>query len=304
MITSLTGSNSYLLKTKLNELINSFVGEHSDLGVEKLNAEEKTYQQLIEAVQAMPFLVTKKLVVIDHPSANKELSEKIKELLAAVYDETDVIFVESKFDKRSILYKTLKKDTQLIEFNEMDENGLANWIVREAKDRGGSITSGDARYLIQRVGLNQLKISHEIDKLLSYQPVINRQTIDLLSQKTPQSSIFDLLDSALSGNRKRAIELYNEQRQMKIEPIAILALLSWQLHILALVKSAGERSVDTIAKEAKINPFVVRKTYNLAGKLSAKQVRDLISETLKLDLSLKTKSIDADEAMQNLLMFI
>src|SRR3546814_19438404 len=58
---------------------------------------------------------------------------------------------------------------------------------------------------------------------------------------TPQSTIFELLDAALSGNTRRALELYEEQRSMKVEPQQIIAMLAWQLHVLAVVKAAGER---------------------------------------------------------------
>src|SRR5690606_21428745 len=115
---------------------------------------------------------------------------------------------------------------------------------------GGSLSVADARYLVSRVGQNQLQLSSELQKLLDYQPAVNRQTIDLLTEPTPQSSIFDLLAAAFDGQAKRVLQLYHEQRQQKVEPLNILALAAWQLHILALIKTAGERSPQQIASQA------------------------------------------------------
>src|SRR4030095_7858004 len=155
----------------------------------------------------------------------------------------------------------------------------------------------DANYLVERVGVNQQLLSNELAKLIAYDPNISRKTIDLLTDPTPQSSIFDLLDAALAGKTKRALQLYQEQRAMKVEPQQIIAMLAWQLHILALVKTAGDRDSATIAKEAKINPFVVRKSQGIARRLSFNEIKALIHRTLELDIRLKSEQIDADDTL-------
>lgn len=109
MIITLFGSNALLLQSAYSKLRTDFVAKHGDLSVERYNAGETAFARLQEAAQAMPFLVDKRLVVIDAPASNKDLAEHITELLAGVQDTTDLVFTESKFDKRSVLYKTLKK---------------------------------------------------------------------------------------------------------------------------------------------------------------------------------------------------
>ena len=75
-------------------------------------------------------------------------------------------------------------------------------------------------------------------------------------------------------------------------------MLAWQLHVLAVVKAGGARSADDIARMAKLNPFVVRKTQGLARALTLSRIKQLIRELLQLDLNLKRTAIDADEATQ------
>lgn len=302
VITVLTGENSYLLQAELRRRTADFVVEHTDLGLERLDGEEAEYDRMREALESLPFLASRKLVVLHKPSANKEFIERATDLLVDVPETTDVIIVEPKPDKRTAYYKFLKKTAELKEFNELDENGLARWVVEQAKERGGTLSLSDARYLVQRVGVNQQLISNELDKLLNYDSAISRQTIDLLTDPTPQSTIFELLDAAMAGKTKHALELYEEQRAMKVEPQQILAMLAWQLHALAVVKTAAGKDAATIAKEAKINPFVVRKTQGLARQMSLPHIRRLVRSTLDLDIRLKSQPIDADEALQSLLM--
>jgi DNA polymerase III subunit delta len=301
VITTLTGSNAFLLKAELTWLVAGFIAEHTDMGLERIDGEEAPYDRMREALESLPFLASRKLVVLTSPSANKEFLEKAVELLKEVPDTTDVIVVEPKPDKRTAYYKFLKKHTELKEFNELDENGLSRWLIEQAKERGGGLAPADARYLVQRVGANQQLLSNELEKLLNYKPQITRRTIDLLTDQTPQSTIFELLDAALNGNTKRALALYEEQRSMKVEPQQIIAMLAWQLHVLAVVKAAGERDVNEIARDAKLNPYVVRKTSNLARRMSQGEVKKLIHDTLQLDIRLKSEPIDADEALMQLL---
>jgi len=302
MVTTLTGSNTHLLRQELQRWVDAFVAEYTDIGVEKLDGEEASYDRMREALQSLPFLASKKLVVLRTPSANKEFTEKAADLLANAPDTTDVLIIEPKLDKRSSYYKYLQKKTDYQEYNELDEAGLARWLVDQAKEQGGSLSQTDARYLTQRVGINQQLVGNELAKLINYDPKITRQTIDLLTDQTPQSTIFELLDAALSGKPKRALELYQEQRAMKVDPQQILALLSWQLHVLALVKVAGDKDAGMVAKEAKLNPFVVRKTQGIAKRMSLAEVKKLVQNTLVLDIRLKSEPIDADNALMQLLI--
>lgn len=302
MITTLTGANSFMLQRELRRIVDVFVKEHGDMALEQFDGEEASFDQMREALQSLPFLASRKLVVLRSPSANKQLVEAAEMLLTDLSDVTDVVITESKPDKRTAYYKFLKKHTDLIECNELDGAGLARWLVGEAKAADGNLRQQDALYLVNRVGVNQQLLSNELQKLLSYDKNITKETIDLLTERTPQSTTFDLLDAAFAGKTKQALELYREQRAMKVEPQQILALLGWQLHALAVVAAAGSRDAGVIASSARMNPFVVRKTQSLVSRLSAGRVKQVVHEVRLLDQRLKSESIDADEALQNLII--
>lgn len=208
------------------------------------------------------------------------------------------MIVEPKLDKRNSYYKTLKKETDFREYNDLDGNGLARWAVDYTKEQGGSIDASDARRLVDRVGPSQQLLAAELGKLLTYDPHISRQSIELLVEPTPQSTVFELLDAAFAGKTARAIELYREQRALKVEPQAIIAMLAWQLHILAVVASGSSRTADDIARVAKLNPYVVRKSQGLLRGITLERIKDMVSSLLALDRMLKSAAINADEAVQ------
>lgn len=302
MITTLTGPNHFLLQQELNNLVKSFVDQYGDLGLERLDGEETSSERLNEAAHSLPFLADKKLVIIKNPGSQKDFAEKIENTIKTVPESIDLVLVDPKIDKRSSYFKVLKLKTEYKEFTEQDSQKLNTWIVQYVKDHDGTISLGDANHLISRVGPNQQILSQELNKLLAYSSTIDRPSIDLLTEPSPQSSIFELLDSAFAGNNKKTLELYKQQRALKVEPQQIIAMLAWQLHILALAKTAGDKSPDQIAREAKISPFVARKSASLVSKLSLNEVKVLVRRALELDIKLKSQNINADEALQHFLL--
>lgn len=302
MIRTLSGENSFGLQLELRAITDAFVAEQGDLALERIDGQEASFDRIQEAVTSLPFLASKKLVVLRAPSANKQFVEKFETVLADIPETTDLIIVEPKLDKRLSYYKYLKKQTDFHDFTPMDSNSLARWLVDAAKRSGGSISSGDAHYLVERVGANQQLVSTDLEKLLIYDPHVTRETIDLLTEATPQSTIFQLLESAFAGNSRAALELYAEQRALKVEPQQIIAMLAWQLHVLAIIKAAGSRDADVIAREAKLNPYVVRKSQGIARKITIAELKKLVSDLLSIDARSKRTALDLDEALQHYLL--
>lgn len=317
MITILTGANTYALRAELRRLTHAYIEaaggpDMAEMAMERLDGEEASYERMQEALQSLPFLAPRKLVLLQTPGANKDFAEKAASLLSELPETTDLIIVEPKLDKRLAYYKLLKKQPGFTEFAELDESGLARWLVDAAAAGGAKLLPADARHLIERVGANQQYLAHEVEKLTlgataaqaagtMKDVAITRWLIDELTVSTPQSTIFQLLEAAFAGNTKRAYELYAEQRALRVEPQQIIAMLAWQLHVLAIVKAgtAGEssRSLDSIAREAKLNPFVVKKTAGIARSLSMPQVRSLIADLTTIDERLKRESLNADDVL-------
>ena len=298
MIITITGSNVFGRSTALEALVQAFVDEHTAMAVERFDGEEAGVERMRESIHSLPFLTARKLVILKMPSSQKSFTESIDAILEDIPETTDLIIIEPKLDKRLAYYKTLKKVTDFQDFPELDSAGLSTWAVAYAQSKNAKLAAKDAKKLVDRVGASQQILRQEIDKLAVYATDITSDTIELLTDYLPQSTVFELLDAAFAGDIQRAMRLYAEQRSLRVEPQAILAMIAWQLHTLVVVKAGGGRSVADIAKEAKLNPFVVRKSQGIVRALPLSRLRELVQSLLILDTRLKRQSIDADEAVQ------
>lgn len=297
MITAILGPNEFMSKLELLKIVQPFKKAHGDMGFEQYDCAEIDPGTIPQIIQTLPFLTERRLVVFRQPFAQKTVAEALAKALPLTPDSSDIVIVDTHPDKRLSFYSYLAKNTNLISCPELREGELAGWLVKAAKEEGGRLSMVDAQYMVERLGTNQLLLWQELQKLITYNPVVNRQSIDDLTDQNPQSTIFSLIDAAFSGKFDRTEKLYWEQRALKVEPLAILGMVAWQLHILALVAAAGNKSAEEIARQAKLNPFVVRKAQALTKKTNLEHIKRWVSEAATLDVRLKRQAIDADEAL-------
>lgn len=299
MITVLSGTNMFQRNDMLNKIVGGFIKEHSSLALEKIDATEVEYNIIIGAVESLPFLADKKMVVLYDLSLNKHAAENLEKLIELSGETTDLIIVETKLDKRSSYYKSLKKLENFHDFNEMDEQKLVHWLTDQAKSIKANLSNSDASYLVQRVGADQLRLSNELTKLAQFNSQISRQSINNLTTENPSSTIFNLIDSIFSGNPQRALKIYEEQRQLRVEPQAIHGMLVWQMHAVAIAVSAPNSVSHTqMAKDSGISPFVMQKSQRIAQAMGRTKVVQFIKLLRDFDYRSKHEVFDYDEALK------
>lgn len=278
--------------------MNSFIASHGDLAIEKIAGEESDYEKILAAVESVPFLSLKKLVVVYNLSANQQAVELLDQIAKKVDDRTELIIIESKPDKRSIYYKQLKKITELHEYGELDQNKLADWLVGEATKASAALSNSNAHFLIERSGNNQAALALELEKLVIFNKDISKENIELLITQTYQSTIFNLLDASFAGNPARALKIYDEQRLSKVEPQAIHAMLVWQMHLVALCELAGNKNPSTLASETGLNSYVISKSQQVARRIGREKITKFLSLLRDIDYSSKHQIFNYDEAMR------
>src|SRR5665213_3463850 len=94
MVITLTGSNFYSLKRRLDELMNKFMEEHDELALERIDAEEGEPGAVLEAVQSLPFLASRKMIVVRGAGSDKDISGQIEQIIDSAGNTTDLIFYE------------------------------------------------------------------------------------------------------------------------------------------------------------------------------------------------------------------
>lgn len=295
MIVVLTGANTFLLQKSLRDIISKFV-ENSGDSIERFDAQELTSaDNILDAVRSISFLEPKKLVIVRNFSQNKDVNLKIDEIVEQTADSTDLILVDQKLDKRTSMYKFLKKECDVRSFEALQPHELEKWLAVQAKELGADINSQNIRFLVDRIGPNQQLLNNELGKLTLHSKIINKEAIEMLVEPTPQSMVFEMLEALFSGNARKAHELYLDQRAQGEEPQKLLAMITWQLQQLTLAVFSASKTTGSLTALG-MSPYSAQKTLKLATNISKSDVQFFVNELADIDLESKT-SADIESAL-------
>jgi DNA polymerase III delta subunit len=215
MIVVMIGSNSFALHAGLHQVIDEFVDKYGD-SIERFDASEITNADgVLDAVRSVSFLEPRKLVIVRDFSQNKDVIDKIESIIEQTAETTDLILIDSKLDKRTSMFTYLKNNTEIRKFDDLKPYELENWLKSEAKQRKIIIGSNEIRFLIERVGQDQQLLSQELTKLSLSNNEITSRLIEELTEPTPQSKVFDMLDALFAGNLKW-LKIYTTTKDLRV----------------------------------------------------------------------------------------
>ncbi len=287
MITVLTGENVNELQKHLMRMKKEFVALRGESGVETVSGETLKKEQIAGLLHGATLFSSHRFVILKHSAQNKEVAAEMILQLPSVSAETHLVLVEPSLDKRTVFFKELKKQADIVNFPHLNEASAANWVKEAVTKNGGSISRDDANFLIQRVGVDQSRLSNEVDKLLLINSVVARDAIIAVVEADPRETIFQLLDSALSGDKKQTLHILSQLETVHVDAHQIMGMVLWQVNIIAIVFSAANISESEISKQMKISPYVVAKTRRLTRNLHKNKVRNIVSAAAECDTQLK-----------------
>lgn len=288
MIRLLCGENDFELTRRIKQLQREFRGTP-----ERYEGGELTSEKLADIFAGQTLFALERMVLVYSPSECSELWQNLEGWLGRVNNETELILIEPKPDKRTAAYKWLKKNVQVEEFvqmNEHDTSKILAWIDAYATTRKLSLTSVQAKRLMQRGGINQWTLAHAIDKL-SLADKVTDDWIDAVIEQSPTESVFALFETALNGDIKRINEIVADLRRSE-DPYRVFGLVNSQLiQLVVLVYGDGDIAKvasDTGAKSS----YPLQKLVPYATRLTRQQVAELLRVFAQADLRLKSSDAD------------
>ncbi|MDZ5712285.1 DNA polymerase III subunit delta [Jeotgalibacillus haloalkalitolerans] len=303
----LYGDEEYLLHETKQLLIRHVISEEEmdfNFSLHDL-ADEASLEAAIEDAESFPFMGEKRLVFIDgamfYTAEKKKESRQSTEVLETYLESPApytvlVIHVPSeKLDERKKITKLTKKNATVIEAKKLTVNDIKGWIKSKVADHRLQIEDEAVEKLTVLAGTNLFMLAGEIEKLALYaegSDVIRVEDVTLLTPKSVEHNVFDLIEHTLNGRTAKAIDLYHDLIRQKEEPLKLLALLSGQFRLIYQVKNMSGKgfSQQQIASRLKVHPFRVKLAGQHASRLSNDHLKTIMLELADCDLALKSSS--------------
>jgi len=308
------GSEEYLSTHFLDALKTVCLPDGEDDFSYHRMSSELDFDELYQAINAVPFMTERTVVEIRNAELNKiKDPDRFVEVLKDIPDYCTVIFFQSSSyepDGRAKLVKALKEIGCDLEFTEQSESSLVEWIGRRFGAMGKSIDFDAVMRLMFVSGHCMAKLIPEIEKIAAYTQSsrVTMKDVDMVANHIAEADVFELTDHISKREFGLAAstlaELLNNDEN---DPIAILALLSYNMRQLYAARLAIDNNMG-----AKYIMDVFSMRYDsLAKKLisSARgftlpQLRRAIEICAETDYKMKSSSQNDEELLKEAIVRI
>jgi DNA polymerase-3 subunit delta len=312
----LFGNDEFAISRKLKDFESDFTDPTSaDMNTAHLDARTMTDIDLNNAVNAMPFLAKRRLVLLSNPSAkyNKAAARKtFFEYIEKAPDTTCLVMYESVEPKETgkhWLLKWAQKNGKLIQtkaFMLPKLRDMTGWVVNETRKQDGQIEPRAAELLKEMVGVDTRQAGMEIAKLLAYanwERPINTSDVEAVCIVTSQQSVFDFVDALSIGNGKVAQHLLHRLLESE-DAFSLWGMVIRQFRLLLQAREIldGRGNKDDVARALHVHPFVAEKTTGQANRFNVEFLEHVYRKLLAIDEGVKTGQVTLDLALDTLVV--
>jgi len=320
-ITILHGDDEFAISQECAKLIIVMQEEDpSGMNITQLEGKQMSEQDLRTAVNTLPFLTSRRLVLLSDLSPHQD-GQRFLSLLEQM--PTSTFLVVQAFDsfdrgkwkhydpEKHWLAKWVKSHSAQAEWREYrlpNAYAMPGWLQKQAKVMGGKITPQAADRLAEWIGTDTRQAEKELEKLLTYtnyERAIDVADVENLSTNNATGNIFQFVDALAEHNQKQALDQLHRLMD-ELEPVQIFSMIVRQFRLLLQVREllddgGGLQSISSEIPEIR-SSLVAEKMAKQARRYDMRQLKEIYRRLLKLDQSLKTSQMTPELAFDILVV--
>ncbi len=234
--------------------------------------------------------------------------------LSSIPDSTVLIFYFSaekipagKNAKWDSIVKLFDKYGVAVKIEHRTPAKTARLLVSRAKEKGTSIDSETAMYLLNCVGDDLQTVLNEFNKVCAFSEgkPITKEMIDTTAVKSIEASVFDISESIFSGNTDKAFSVLSELLRQKVPASSIIgALGSAYVNVYRLkVALNADKTVSDFAGEYqyKETKYTFGKIAPFARKSSLSSIKKALDILSRADITSKSSRISDEMLLTRLI---
>lgn len=257
-------------------------------------------RELWDELTSLPFMGERRVVMIESPKEIRAADRvALTKYLVNPVPTTSLVMIQYLDDRRERVGAWASKNAMVLEFPELSISGREAWIAQYAKERGKTIQSEAASYLIETSTAQLIDIRSKLESAILYlgdESEINVQTLMKIGGVSSDYDLFKLQDAILRGNASLALKIARSLLDGGIELLALLGMLRgflmrvWQVEA-ALKKPNSQELVKTVlgGQSFKSKEFITS-----AKRLGRERLQQLVLDLLELEIHAKSKTSDTE----------
>ncbi|GAC1477303.1 MAG: DNA polymerase III subunit delta [Gemmatimonadaceae bacterium] len=304
------GEDEYLKEEAVRRLVDRAVEPATrDFNLDMRRGSELDAEAVERLLDTPPMMATRRVVVIrDVGSLKKGPRSALDRALTRRAPDTIVVLVTSGAGKPD---KALAEACVDLDYANLKEDQVVQWVAHQVAAGGGSITTGAAELLQQAIGSDLGELCAEVDKLLSYAggAEIDEAAVAAIVGIHRGGTLADLLDRVGERNAGAALAVVPAVvQQPKTTAVSIVMSLTVQMLALAWGRALLDRGMP--AGRINFFDFLGENRSSLVGRpwgeatkawgaairhWPAGDIERALSALLTADVALKGTRISSDE---------
>jgi len=213
------------------------------------------WQNFTEQAASLSLFASQRVLDVRIPSAKpgRQGSAALKQYLDNVPDDIVLLITSGKLDsgsKNSAWFKAIDNNGIVVQCWPIGPDQLPAWVEQRFRLRDMEAEREVVDYVCEHVEGNLLAAAQEIDKLrlIVGAGKINFDDVRDAITENSRFSVFELVDCALRGNRKRVIKVLDSLRAEGVEPIMVTWALAKDIRLLASVAANSASAEHTLSR--------------------------------------------------------
>ena len=261
--------------------------------------------ELASIINTYPFFSGQSLVVLKdekllaakaESEARKQQLDKLADILSDIPDYCTVLVSASKLDKRTKLFKALKKTALMCECASIKLNNLSQWLDGQAAAYGARWSFdavGKIIEYLQPVDKIPLKLlQQEIAKLAVYAGERKQWTaedVETIFSALPEASSFAIINALGKRNLPEVLVLLAAEKKKGTNVLPLCALITFKLRQMLQYLELSSSGFDYkgIVAELKLNPYVAKNLQREVRGFTAQALTKALLELAQLNIDLR-----------------
>ena len=289
----LYGEERYLIRQYRDRLIEALLNGGSEMNLNRYEGKGVMVPEIIEMAETLPFFSDRRVIILENTELFKSGGDKLSEYLKKPAESSSFILVEREVDKRSGLYKTVKKLGYAAEFGRQDAKTLQKWVCGILKKEKKQISQETLQLFLEGTGDDMENIRKELEKLLCYtldREVITSKDVEEICVPQIQNHIFDMITAIANGSGEQALKLYYDLLSLREPPMRILALISRQFNLLLQVKELAQKGYPQamIGEKVGLHGFIAGKYMKQASGFKVPFLKQALEDCAQTEYAFKS----------------
>ncbi len=268
-----------------------------------LYGKDVTIDDIIGNAKRYPMMSEKQVVIVKEAQHLSRTIENLTSYCENPQPSTVLVicYKYKKLDKRKKLHKVINKIGVVFEGKKLYDNQVADWIRRNLKSKGFTISHKATVLLVEFLGTDLSKIDNELKKLQFVLPKESEITPEDIEQHIGISKDYNNFELKKAIGEKdilKATKIINYFSQNPKDNPFVLTVTLLHSFFSQLLQYHGlnDHSPKNVASALRINPYFVDEFHTAARNYPMKKVSNVVASLREMDL--KGKGVGANGISQ------